>query len=140
MDSYLSKPIQPAHLIATIEQHLAGRASAPPAAPANEIERGLTDRLMREDSGMAQDLLQVFLQLAPERLERLEIATGEADASTLAAEARKIAAAAEQLTSRGLGECAQRIERAAQIGDFGHIAEEIETLRQEIRSLQSMVG
>ncbi len=140
MDSYLSKPIQPAHLIATIEQHLAGRASARQAAPANEIERGLTDRLMREDSGMAQDLLQVFLQLAPERLERLEIAQGDADASTLAAEAGKIAAAAKQLASRGLGECAQRIERAAQIGDFSNIAEEIETLRHEIRSLEAMVA
>ena len=140
MDSYLSKPIQPAHLIATIEQHLAGRASARQAAPANEIERGLTDRLMREDSGMAQSLLHVFLQLAPERLERLEIAKGHADATKLAVEARKIAAAAEQLSSRGLGECAQRIERAAQIGDFSNIAEEIETLRHEIRSLEAMVA
>ena len=140
MDSYLSKPIQPAHLIATIEQHLAGRASARQAAPANEIERGLTDRLMREDSSMAQDLLQVFLQLAPERLERLDAAQADADASTLAAEARKIAAAAEQLSSRALGECAQRIERAAQTGDFLHIAHEIEILRHEIRSLEAIVA
>ena len=140
MDSYLSKPIQPAHLISTIEQHLAGRASARPAAPANEIERGLTDRLMREDSAMAKDLLQVFLQLAPERLERLEIAKADADAFTLAAEARKIAAAAEQLSSRGLGECAQRIERAARSGDLHNIAGEIETLRHEIRSLEAIVG
>ena len=140
MDSYVSKPVQPAHLIATIENHLTGSISGHRQAPANDIERGLTDRLMREDSGMAQDLLQVFLQLAPERLERLEAAAGHEDGSTLAAEARKIAAAAEQLTSRGLRDCAKRIERAAQNGDFNTIPRELATLRQEILSLEALMA
>jgi signal transduction histidine kinase/CheY-like chemotaxis protein/HPt (histidine-containing phosphotransfer) domain-containing protein len=140
MDSYISKPIQPAHLIATIEKHLTENTSAQRQAPANDIERGLTDRLMQEDSAMVADLLQVFLQLAPERLARLEAAAGQADGSTLAAEARKIAAAADQLTSRGLGECAQRIESAAQIGDFDAIAKELATLRGEIRSLEALTA
>jgi signal transduction histidine kinase/CheY-like chemotaxis protein/HPt (histidine-containing phosphotransfer) domain-containing protein len=138
MDSYISKPIQPAHLIATIEKHLAARMSGQRLIPAADIERGREDRLTQEHSGMVKDLLQVFLQLAPERMERLELAAGHADGSTLAAEARKIAAAAEQLASRRLGECAQRIERVAQSGDFGTIAQELETLRQEIRSLEAL--
>ena len=138
MDSYVSKPIQPAHLIATIERHLSGRDSGRRPAPESDIERGLTDRLMQEDSAMANDLLRVFLQLAPERLERLELAAGHHDGSTLVAEAKKIAEAAEQLTSHRLGDCAHRIRRAAQRGDFAAIAGELDTLRGEIRSLEAL--
>lgn len=140
MDSYISKPVQATHLVATIEEFLLGRARVQRPAPANEIEQGLADRLMLDESGMANDLLRVFLQLAPERLERIEVATGDEDAATLAAEARKIAAAAEQLTSRKLEECAQRIERAAQRGEFEQIAPELEALRQEIRFLEEVTA
>ena len=140
MDSYVSKPIQPAHLIATIERHLTGRDTGPRRAPASDLERGLTDRLMQEDSAMANDLLRVFLQLAPERLERLEAAAEHHDGSTLAAEARKIAEAAAQLTSQRLGECARRIERAAQRSDFAAIAGELDTLRGEIQSLEALTA
>ena len=138
MDSYVSKPIQPAHLIAIIEKHLTESISGQRLAPANEIERGLTDRLTREDSGMALDLLQVFLQLAPERLGRLESAAQREDAKTLVAEAKKIVAAGDLLASRGLGECAQRIERAARNGDFNIVAAELETLQREIDSMQGL--
>jgi CheY-like chemotaxis protein len=140
MNSYVSKPIQPAHLISTIEKHLTESISGQEPPPANEIERGLTDRLMQEDSGMALDLLQVFLQLAPERLERLESAVQRQDITTLAAEARKIAGAADLLASRQLGECAQRIERAAKIGDFNSVTAELETLRREIDSLDALAA
>ena len=140
MDAYISKPIQPAHLIATIEEHLAGRAPGPRLAPANDIERGLTDRLMQGDSAMANDLLLVFLQLAPERLARLESAAGNEDGSTLTAEARKIAEAAEQLTSHRLVECAHRIERAAHGGDFAVITLELNALRREIHSLETLTA
>ena len=140
MDSYVSKPIQPAHLIATIERHLTGRDAGQRRAPASDLERGLTDRLMQEDSAMANDLLRVFLQLAPERLERLETAAEHHDGSTVAAEAKKIAEAAAQLTSQRLGECARRIERAAQRSDFAAIAGELATLRGEIRSLEALTA
>lgn len=140
MDSYISKPVQATHLVATIEEFLAGRAQPRRPAPANEIERGLADRLMQDESGMANDLLRVFLQLAPERLQRIEVATGDGDGATLASEAHKIAAAAEQLTSRKLGECAQRIERAAQRGEFQQIAPELEALRQEIHFLEELTA
>lgn len=140
MDTYISKPVQAAHLIATIEEFLLGRAQMQRPAPINEIERGLADRLMQDESGMANDLLRVFLQLAPERLQRIEAATGDADGATLATEAHKIAAAAEQLTSRKLGDCAQRIERAAQRGEFQHIAPELEALRREIHFLEELTA
>jgi signal transduction histidine kinase/CheY-like chemotaxis protein len=138
MNAYISKPVQPAHLVSMVETHLNSRAPDAPAHPANAIERALIDRLMHGDSAMVNDLLHVFLQLAPERLGRLETAADQADADTLAAEAKNIAAAAEQLTCRGLGECAQRLEQAAARGDFDIVKQDLETLRQEIRSLEAL--
>jgi len=138
MNAYISKPFQPAHLVSMVETHLHSRAPETPAHPANAIERALIDRLMQGDSGMVNDLLQVFLQLAPERLERLETAADQADGETIAAEAKNIAAAAEQLTSRGLGECAHRIEQAVARGDFDSLRRDLETLKQEIGSLETL--
>ena len=39
----------------------------------------LTDRLMAEDSVMMNDMLRLFLQIAPERLDRIEAAASRAD-------------------------------------------------------------
>src|SRR5258708_19508346 len=102
----------------------------------NPIERSLTDRLMAQDSGMVTELLNVFLQLAPERLGRLAAAAQVSDAAKLALEARKIASAAEQLTSSELGACAQRLERAASSGDFEGAKKDLEPLRHQIPALQ----
>ena len=93
MDAYISKPVQPAHLVRTIEKHLAAPPAAPPRGPSRRAM--LTDRLMNDDSGLMNGMLQLFLQLAPERLERLETAAARADSGTLAQEAKMISAAAE---------------------------------------------
>ena len=64
----------------------------------------------------------------------------DADAAKLASEARKIAAAAEQLTTPELGACAQRLERAATSGDFEAAKKDLEKLREEIRSLEQLTS
>jgi CheY-like chemotaxis protein len=138
MNAYISKPVQPAHLVSMVETHLTFRAPEAQAHPASAIERVLIDRLMQDDSAMVNDLLQLFLQLAPERLERLAIAADQADGEALAAEAKDIAAAAEQLTCRGLAECAQRIEQAAARGDFEGVKQDLAALQDEIRSLEAL--
>jgi CheY-like chemotaxis protein/HPt (histidine-containing phosphotransfer) domain-containing protein len=136
MDGYISKPVQPAHLIATIEEHLMARGNPAPAQPATPLERVLSDRLMREDSGLMNDMLQLFLQMAPERLEKLETAARQANAGTLEQEAKMIGVAARHLASPSLGECAGRIEQAASRGDFVQVKQDLATLRREFQSLE----
>jgi signal transduction histidine kinase/CheY-like chemotaxis protein len=138
MNGYISKPIQSAHLVATIAQYLNRKQTAPSRNAANPIERAMTDRLMREETAMVNDLLHVFLQLAPERMGRIETAAGQEDRVTLGAEARKIVAAADQLASREVGACALRIEQAAQRGDFEAAIRDLGVLREEIRSLEAL--
>jgi CheY-like chemotaxis protein len=140
MNAYISKPVQPAHLAATIEKHLQSGALASAAPPQTPMERSLTDRLMTEDTALMTDMLQLFLQLAPERLEKLDAAARRSDAETLTQEARKIAAAAEQLTSKELGQCAERMQQAAGRGDFAQVHKDLENLREEIRSLEALTA
>ena len=141
MNSYVSKPIQPAHLLSIIEKQLQEQTiEAPPPQPAVS-DNGATARMLLEESKMANDLLEVFLQLAPERLERLEAAATEADGTTLGSESRKISEAAEQLASRALSSrCAQRIELAARGRDFAVALQELQTLRREIAELQALTA
>jgi len=139
MDAYISKPVQPAHLVATIEKYLSSHEEKP-AAEQTLIDRVLTDRLMREESGLMIDMLQLFLQLAPERLEKIESAAMQSDHATVQEEAKMIGAAAEQLASRGLGDCAHRIEQAALRGDFAQVRADVALLRQEIRSLEALTA
>jgi signal transduction histidine kinase/CheY-like chemotaxis protein len=141
MTGYISKPVQPAHLIATVERQLA--ASDRPQAPAvtttsSPLERILTDRLMQGDSVMMNDMLRLFIQIAPERLDRIEAAAAKGDLATLDREVRKISVAADQLASSGLRECARRIERASASGDFTQIKLDLESLRVAVRSLDAL--
>ena len=133
MNSYVSKPVQPAHLVSVIEKLLQEWAAAPPPPVP------LPERVLHEHSDMANDLLEVFLQLAPERLQQMAAAATEGDGNTLIAEARKIAEAADQFASRPVAESAQRIELAAASRNFARVAEELATLRREIQDLSALV-
>ena len=137
MNAYISKPVQPAHLIATIERQLAS-GDRRPATDATPLDRVLTDRLMKEDSGMMNSMLQLFLQIAPQRLERIEAAAGRADAATLQREIRKISVAADQLASAELRDCARRVQQATTAGDFAQVQRELVALRAAVRSLDGL--
>jgi len=134
MNSYVSKPVQPAHLVSVIEKLLQEWAAAPPPPVP------VTERLVLEHSDMANDLLELFLQLAPERLQQMNTAATAGDGNTLAAEAHKIAEAANQFASRAVAECAQRIELAAANRNFARAAEELATLRREIQELSALAA
>ncbi len=137
MNAYISKPVQPAHLIATIERQLASgdRHSTTASTP---LERILTDRLMQDDAVMMNDMLRLFLQMAPERLDRIETAAGRGDIESLAREVSKISVAADQLSSANLRECAHRIEQAAARGDFTQVQRDLAALRAAVNSLDAL--
>lgn len=137
MNAYISKPVQPAHLIATIERQLVSgdRHSTTTSTP---LERILSDRLMQDDSVMMNDMLRLFLQIAPERLDRIETAAGRGDLEVLAREVSRISVAADQLSSTTLRECAQRVEKAAAQKDFTQVQRELASLRAAVRSLDAL--
>jgi len=143
MNAYISKPVQPAHLVATVERYLMPDGTIEPAKvtqqpPSTPLDRLLTDRLMQGDSVMMNDMLKLFLQIAPERLDRIETAAGKADIDVLDKEVRKIRVAADQLASSSLRDCARRVEQAASNGDFPQVRKELVSLRAAVQELDSL--
>jgi signal transduction histidine kinase/CheY-like chemotaxis protein len=129
MDAYLSKPLQAADLIATIEKQLATGAPRAAAPPPDR------DEPLHEDQELVRSMLHLFMQLAPERLRKLDAAIVAQESPLLAAEAKAIRVASKQLGNARLGECASRLEKAASSRDFGSAAECAKQIREEIESL-----
>jgi HPt (histidine-containing phosphotransfer) domain-containing protein len=102
------------------------------------VERILTDKLMQQDKALVSEMLRLFMEVAPERLEKLETAAARGDAQTLSDEAKRIGAAAEHLASTSLGQLAKSIGDAAAQGDFGAVKVDLEALRREIQSLEAL--
>jgi signal transduction histidine kinase/DNA-binding response OmpR family regulator len=138
MNAYVSKPVQQVGLIAVIEQYLASGTGPSTKSRASGVERILTDKLMQQDRALVSEMLRLFMEVAPERLEKLETAAARGDAETLAEEAKRIGAAAEHIASTSLGQCARSIGDAAARGDFGAVKADVEALRREIRSLEAL--
>jgi CheY-like chemotaxis protein/HPt (histidine-containing phosphotransfer) domain-containing protein len=138
MNAYVSKPVQQAGLIAVIEQYLASGTGLATKPQASGVERILTDKLMQQDRALVSEMLRLFMEVAPERLEKLEMAAARGDAETLAEEAKRIGAAAAHIASTSLGQCARSIGDAAARGDFGAVKADVEALRREIHSLETL--
>ena len=137
MNGYISKPVQQAGLISVIEQFLASGPGV--AAPqVSGVERILTAKLMQQDRALVGEMLRLFMEVAPGRLEKLETAAARGDVETLAEEAKRISAAAEHIESTSLGQCARSISDAAMRGDFEAVKSDVEALRQEIQSLEAL--
>jgi CheY-like chemotaxis protein/HPt (histidine-containing phosphotransfer) domain-containing protein len=138
MNAYVSKPVQQTGLVAVIEQYLASGTGASGKPKASGVERILADKLMQQDRALVSEMLRLFMEVAPERLEKLETAAARGDAETLAEEAKRIGAAAEHIASTNLSHCARSIADAAARGDFGAVKADVEALRREIRSLEAL--
>jgi signal transduction histidine kinase/CheY-like chemotaxis protein/HPt (histidine-containing phosphotransfer) domain-containing protein len=138
MNGYISKPVQQAGLIAAIEQFLASGTGVPSVPHASGVERILTQKLMQQDRALVSEMLRLFMEVAPDRLEKLAAAAARGDAETLAEEAKQITAAAEHIASTSLGQCALNIKDAAARGDFGAVKADVEALRREIQALEAL--
>ncbi|HLH40906.1 MAG TPA: ATP-binding protein [Bryobacteraceae bacterium] len=114
MDAYISKPVQPAHLVAIIEKYVHAQDSGQ-----NEA---------------AGDLLGLLTQLAG----GLEAAPGSGDAAKILDQARKLRAAAERLTCVQVRELARRIEEAASEGDFSRARAGLDALKRELESVEAL--
>jgi CheY-like chemotaxis protein/HPt (histidine-containing phosphotransfer) domain-containing protein len=144
MNGYVSKPVQPALLMQTIERYLTGgpgqRHSEPEAREAAPpIDQARAARLMDGDRNLMDGMVMLFLQLAPERMEKLASAANRTDAAQLRKEAMKIKSAAERIAATGVADAALALTRAADGGDFHAARESLITLEQQIQRLHRHV-
>jgi two-component system, sensor histidine kinase and response regulator len=106
MDGYLSKPIDPRMLFATVEDDSPSRvASALPFDRTAVLER------LDGNDALLSDVIALFLDECPARLRAIQAAVDARDAGSIRFQAHALKGAAGNLSALGLFNAAQILER-----------------------------
>lgn len=137
MTAYASKPIQPALLVQTIERLLQSESAQP--SEQEPIDRELAARLTDNDPNLLEGMVLLFVQLAPERLDRISAALREHDSRTAREELARLRGAAERIAAKGVVECAQQLDAVAASGDPNQTQAGLIALERELQRLNRHV-
>ena len=110
MDDYVSKPLQITELHAALRRY---RASAVDPASLNAL------RELSTDGDALAELIDLFLESAPEMLARAEAAAADADAARLVREAHALRGSCANFGAHKLQELCTELETLARKGNLG---------------------
>lgn len=108
MTGYISKPVAPKVLVATVQDQLNGKFEvhcstntmiAVAHGHPEPIDRRLAAKLMGPDRELMKSMTALFLQLAPERIQKLQLAAARLDSFGLRSHAEKLSTAAERIAA-----------------------------------------
>jgi signal transduction histidine kinase/CheY-like chemotaxis protein len=140
MDAYLTKPINSRELFQTMDSYLltaTGEAkplrTEPVEAPL--LDPRFTSSFLPDGSNIVDNMVRLFLQLAPERLERMQQAVKGNETAVIATEARQVQSAAKSIAASLVADRARRLEDAAAARDQLAIRHSLLLLESEIARL-----
>ncbi len=112
---------------------------ATPESLKSVIDRTLAARLTDNDKNLFQGMLLLFLQMAPERLEKIQAAVARNDRAATEKELRKLRSAAERIAAVRIAESAKQLSAALEHHEAGRIHESLLALEAQIRQLSTHV-
>jgi response regulator RpfG family c-di-GMP phosphodiesterase len=133
MDDYLSKPVAPAHLIEAVERHLVRAAENSSPAPSPSIPESQPSE--RTDLDLIKGMATLFLQLAPERIQKLHSAAVRMDVPQLCNLASKLERSAERIAAFDVARRAAEVATAAATENYAIIQDRLSRLEAEIENL-----
>jgi signal transduction histidine kinase/CheY-like chemotaxis protein/HPt (histidine-containing phosphotransfer) domain-containing protein len=113
--------------------------TATPEGLKNVIDRTLAARLTDNDKNLFQGMLLLFLQMAPERLEKIQAAVARGDKAATEKELRKLRSAAERIAAVRIADSANQLIEALEQQQSESIAESLQALETQIRLLSNHV-
>lgn len=131
--------------VAALAQALEPAPALPPdPAPTTEsiksvIDRTLAARLTDNDKNLFQGMLLLFLQMAPERLEKIQAAVARGDKAVTEKELRKLRSAAERIAAVRIADSAKQLITALEHEESESIRESLLALETQIRQLSNHV-
>ena len=153
MDDYLVKPLDPEHMLDTIEKWLARRRrpapqAEPEAAPALQsvAEHGAgdaenpidLDALLRRccnDPAFTARMVTKFMERTLADIEKIQAALASSDVPTLTTLAHGVKGAAANLSAEPMRACAARLEDMGRAGDLAQAPVCLSALRAELERL-----
>jgi len=121
MNDYLSKPLDQERLLAMVERHAAAPGPTGPGSAA-------------PSSALLRQMHQLFIQLAPERLDNMRAAAAAGDLDAVRAGARRIMSSAASVSAAAVAASARRVDQAAAQADLPEARRGLERLEAELRS------
>ena len=145
MDDYLTKPIRPATLYATLEALTAPGAAAAPAGPESGAADAILDwGIALEQSGGNDELLRELITIFMEESGQLMAALRQAIAQQHAGEVRRLAhtikGSANHFAARATVAAALQLERMGRDGELAGAEEACGRLEQELAQLQQALA
>lgn len=136
MNAYLSKPVDQRNLIRVIEELLVSPFTEAKAAPAS-ADAVRISRLTEADPAIASQMVKLFLQLVPERLERLRASTEYRDCEALRRDARRLLGAAQSIAALDVMKSAEEVHKAGLMADWDRAAKNLAALELEVSRLRA---
>jgi CheY-like chemotaxis protein/HPt (histidine-containing phosphotransfer) domain-containing protein len=156
MDDYLSKPINPRELSATLARWMPGAKSVietPPSTAASDADMHTNDlpielkrlqQMFDNDMTTIRDLLQMFVESLPDVSSRLETAIKAGDMESTYRIAHEMKGSCSNMGAAPLADMAKEIESMTRVGQmewsqanvlYGKMPAEIERIRAFFRNL-----
>ncbi|OQX26009.1 MAG: hypothetical protein BWK80_12715 [Desulfobacteraceae bacterium IS3] len=157
MDDYVSKPIQTGELLTVMVRQLKLKLpennihktcepenkiiSAPPPQvfPDEIFDRNDLSERMGGDKLLCEDMLLLFLQVIPGRMEKMKAATEEKDAKKIRDEAHSIKGMAANMSAFRIRKIASEMEDAGEKGDTERARLLIAELENEVENFKAKV-
>jgi PAS domain S-box-containing protein len=146
MDDYISKPIKPEELKATLARWTA-RIAAPsePPLPANthppvevfNVEEALVR--VEGDRELLGEMAELFLTEYPRLMEAIKTALAQQDAQALMQSAHTLKGAAGNLSASKVFDAAFTLEEMGRQGDLSQASEAVAVLEQQLSRLQPLL-
>jgi two-component system sensor histidine kinase/response regulator len=145
MDGYLTKPVRPRELFETIARLIPHRADIgeerPQATAASDVfDRASLLTRIDGDETLLQELIGLFLEDAPQRLDQLRDALVDNDPQQLERIAHTLKGATGNVCAHRAFEAAKRLERLAKMGDVLKTTDAFTDLEMEITRLQTVLS
>jgi two-component system, sensor histidine kinase and response regulator len=143
MDGYITKPINPAELAATIQAAFPAGAKLP-AIPVESIAAGPSDAELLArfdgDGELLKELAGIFLQECPRMLDEIREALRTANPKTLERAAHTLKGSVGNFAMPSPWETAQRLELLAKSGQLSGAEDIFHTLEQQLAQFNQILA
>ena len=145
MDSYLTKPVRPHELFETLASFRPRGVAVDKGRPEVPSASDVFDHIallshIEGDETLLHELVSLFLEDTPQRLDHLHTALANRDLPALERVAHTLKGSVGNLCAPRAFEAAKRLERGAQMGDVLRVTAALTDLDMEMARLQTVLS